>query len=182
MSPAREEPAVPWSTTTDAGISKHRGRPRNIESIDAVRFADNLQPPEYTIFGANEESRILFLDVRILDSTGTEPYRGDVLIKGRSLSSISVMICEASVDNPTTGERIAAVGIVPEVETIQQESGVRVIHGRGRTLMSGLGDAHTHFTWNGGDLDRLGDLGVEEHTPQCFLDSGYTMFVLRVRA
>jgi hypothetical protein len=29
--------------------------------------------------------------------------------------------------------------------------------------MSGLGDAHTHFTWNGGDLDRLGDLGIEEH-------------------
>lgn len=49
--------------------------------------------------------------------------------------------------------------------------------------MSGLGDAHTHFTWNGGDLDRLGDLGVEEHTlltmrsAQCFIDSGYTMYV-----
>lgn len=46
--------------------------------------------------------------------------------------------------------------------------------------MSGLGDAHTHFSWNGGDLDRLGDLGVEEHvlltmrSAQCFLDSGYT--------
>jgi len=83
----------------------------------------------------------------------------------------------------TTGERITAVGIVPVVETIRNEPGVRVIHGRGRTLMSGLGDAHTHFTWNGGDLDRLGDLGIEEHTlltmrsAQCFLDSGYTMFV-----
>lgn len=49
--------------------------------------------------------------------------------------------------------------------------------------MSGLGDAHTHFTWNGGDLMRLGELGVEEHTlltmrsAQCYLDSGYTMFV-----
>jgi hypothetical protein len=47
--------------------------------------------------------------------------------------------------------------------------------------MSGLGDAHTHFTWNGGDLDHLGELGVEEHTiltmrsAQCFIDSGYTM-------
>lgn len=47
--------------------------------------------------------------------------------------------------------------------------------------MPGLGDSHTHFTWNGGDLDRLGDLGVEEHTlltarsAECFLDSGYTM-------
>jgi imidazolonepropionase-like amidohydrolase len=47
--------------------------------------------------------------------------------------------------------------------------------------MPGLGDAHTHFTWNGGDLDTLGTLGIEEHTPltarsaQCYLDSGYTM-------
>jgi imidazolonepropionase-like amidohydrolase len=47
--------------------------------------------------------------------------------------------------------------------------------------MSGLLDAHTHFTWNGGNLDALGELGVEEHTlltmrsAQCFLDSGYTM-------
>lgn len=47
--------------------------------------------------------------------------------------------------------------------------------------MSGLGDAHTHFTWNNGDLGALGELGVEEHTlhtakaAQCYLDSGYTM-------
>lgn len=47
--------------------------------------------------------------------------------------------------------------------------------------MSGLGDAHTHFTWNGGDLNRLGELGVEEHvlltarSAQCYIDSGYTM-------
>ena len=49
--------------------------------------------------------------------------------------------------------------------------------------MSGLGDAHTHFTWNGGDLMRLGELGVEEHvlltmrSAQCYLDSGYTMYL-----
>lgn len=47
--------------------------------------------------------------------------------------------------------------------------------------MPGMGDAHTHMTWNGGDLDRLGQLGVEEHTlltargAECYLDSGYTM-------
>ncbi|KAL2279423.1 hypothetical protein FJTKL_13493 [Diaporthe vaccinii] len=103
---------------------------------------------------------ILFLDVNILDSTGAEPYKGDVLIEGR---------------------RFAAVGEVPNVEALKQDTRVRVFHGRGRTLMSGLGDGHTHFTWNGGDLDHLGDLGVEEHTlvtmksARCFLDSGYTM-------
>ena len=82
MSPAREEPAVPWSTSTDVGVTKYNGRPRNIDAIDAVKFAENLQPPEYQMLGTHAESRILFLDVNILDSTGAEPYRGDVLIKG----------------------------------------------------------------------------------------------------
>ncbi|CAG8218501.1 unnamed protein product [Penicillium salamii] len=47
--------------------------------------------------------------------------------------------------------------------------------------MPGLGDSHTHLTWNDGGLDRLGSLGLEEHTlltarsAKCFLDSGYTM-------
>lgn len=79
------------------------------------------------------------------------------------------------------GQRFAAVGKVPKIEELKQDSQVRVFHGRGRTLMSGLGDGHTHLTWNGGDLNHLGDLGVEEHTlvtmksARCFLDSGYTM-------
>lgn len=80
-----------------------------------------------------------------------------------------------------TGERITAVGHVPERTRLEQEPGVRVFQGRGRTLMSGLGDAHTHFTWNGGDMEQLAKLDVEEHviltmkSAQCFLDSGYTM-------
>ena len=47
--------------------------------------------------------------------------------------------------------------------------------------MSGVGDAHTHFTWNVGDLNRLDELEVEEHvlltarSAQCYIDSGYTM-------
>lgn len=79
------------------------------------------------------------------------------------------------------GERFSAVGQVPNIEELKSQAGVRIFHGRGRTLMSGLGDGHTHFSWNGGDLDQLGSLGVEEHTlltmrsAQCFLDSGYTM-------
>ena len=58
---------------------------------------------------------------------------------------------------------------------------MRTIDGRGRTLMSGLGDAHVHFSWNNGDLGRLGELPVEEHilltarSAQIYLDSGYTM-------
>lgn len=73
------------------------------------------------------------------------------------------------------------MGVVPNVEELKKDSKTRVFHGRGRTLMSGLGDAHTHFTWNGGDLNRLGELPIEEHvlltarSAQCYIDSGYTM-------
>ncbi|CUS10800.1 unnamed protein product [Tuber aestivum] len=119
-----------------------------------------LQPKNYEIAGTHPDSRILFRDVRILDSTGREPYPGDVLIKG---------------------ERIVEVGTVSNIESLIRDPTVRVFNGRGRTLMSGLCDAHTHLTWNGGNLSALAELGIEEHTlltmrsAQCFLDSGYTM-------
>ena len=48
--------------------------------------------------------------------------------------------------------------------------------------MSGLCDAHTHFSWNNSaDLDGLGTMPVEEHLLFClesartYIDSGYTM-------
>jgi imidazolonepropionase-like amidohydrolase len=104
-------------------------------------------------------SKILFRNVSILDSTGADPYPGDVLVEG---------------------DRIAAVGAVDPAATNE----ARVIEGRGRTLMSGLCDAHTHFSWiNSADLPGLGRLGVEEHTllsaksALTYLDSGYTMCV-----
>ncbi|KAF2999114.1 hypothetical protein E8E14_003158 [Neopestalotiopsis sp. 37M] len=67
------------------------------------------------------------------------------------------------------------------MENLQKDPDVCVFNGRGRTLMPGLGDAHTHLTWEGGDLNGLGDMPVEEHTlltarsARCYLDSGYTM-------
>lgn len=79
------------------------------------------------------------------------------------------------------GQRFAHVGTVPNKSTLMADPSVRIFHGKGRTLMPGLGDAHTHLTWNGGDLDWLAELGVEEHTlltarsAKCYLDSGYTM-------
>ena len=82
------------------------------------------------------------------------------------------------------GERFSAVGTVPNKEELEKDPNVRKFHGRGRTLMSGLGDAHTHLSWDGGDLSQFGSLGVEEHTlltaksAQCYLDSGYTMCAL----
>ena len=101
--------------------------------------------------------KVLFQNVSILDSTGAGPYPGDVLVEN---------------------DRIAAVGHVDEHTT----AGARVIDGRGRTLMSGLCGAHTHFSWNNSaDLDGLGTMPVEEHLLFClesartYLDSGYTM-------
>lgn len=82
-----------------------------------------------------------------------------------------------------TGERIVAVGKVPHVDRLRRSTDVKVINGRGRTLMSGLGDAHAHLTWNDNALELLGDVGVEEHTlitiksAKCYIDSGYTMYV-----
>ena len=160
MAPSRiDEPPTSFSETSTMGPA-YSGPPRNVASIDAISFDAVLQPKKYEILGTHPESKILFTDVNILDSTGRDPYRGDVLIEG---------------------DKITKVGKVPNVEELKKDPKVRVFHGNGRTLMSGLGDAHTHFTWNGGDLDRLGELPVEEHvlltarSAQCYIDSGYTM-------
>ncbi|KAL4922146.1 hypothetical protein BDW62DRAFT_173012 [Aspergillus aurantiobrunneus] len=151
--------SLSW-TSPDYPLHPYDGAPRNVASIDQLQFDAKLQPKAYGIEGTHPESKILFTDVRILDATGKEPYHGDVLI---------------------AGERFTHVGEVPGKEDLLKDPRVRVFYGRGRTLIPGLGDAHTHLSWNGGDLGRLGELGIEEHTlltarsARCFLDSGYTM-------
>jgi hypothetical protein len=163
MAPSRIGDPLPSFSQTSTTSEAHHGPPRNIETINAINFDQSLQPKDYKMLGTHPDSKILFTDVSILDSTGRDPYRGDVLIEG---------------------EKITKVGVVPNAEELKKDPKVRVFQGRGRTLMSGLGDAHTHFTWNGGDLNRLGDLEVEEHvlltarSAQCFIDSGYTMYVV----
>lgn len=163
MAPSRIDDPVPSFGQTSTTSEPHLGAARNIVAIDAINFDKSLQPQEYKLLGTHPESKILFTDVNILDSTGCDPYRGDVLIEG---------------------EKITKVGVVPYAEELKKDPKVRVFQGRGRTLMSGLGDAHTHFTWNGSDLNRLGDLPVEEHvlltarSAQCYIDSGYTMHFL----
>lgn len=104
-------------------------------------------------------STVLFKNVNIFDSTGADPYLGDVLIQG---------------------ERIKEVGKVDESSL---SSDTLVIDGKGtKTLMSGLCDSHTHLSWNNSPtLDGLTSLGVEEHTlftaqsALTYLDCGYTM-------
>ena len=160
MVPSRLDDSLPSFSQTSTTGEAYQGTARNIANIDAIKFDKSLQPKKYELLGTHPESKILFTNVNILDSTGHDPYPGDVLIEG---------------------EKITNVGIVPNAEELKKDLKVRVFQGRGRTLMSGLGDAHTHFTWNGGDLNRLGDLQVEEHvlltarSAQCYIDSGYTM-------
>lgn len=143
---------------------------------DLVNWDKKLTPKRYEIKGTNPDSKILFCDVNIIDSTGRPPFHGDVYIEG-TLHDTQ----ESSVYSCVTGERIKHVGTVPNKDQLSKNSAVRVIQGRGRTLMSGLGDSHTHLSWNEGDLGKLGELGVEEHTllsaksAATYIDSGYTM-------
>ena len=74
-------PGVSWAESM-ANTEPYNGPPRNIQPIDEVRFDEKLRPKKYEIFGTHRGSRILILDVRIIDSTGREPYHGDVLIEG----------------------------------------------------------------------------------------------------
>jgi imidazolonepropionase-like amidohydrolase len=158
LSPAMAPGIVTNGWHAQVVSSTSPGQPLNAH--DQLRFDPKLKPKPYDMAGTSSDSKILFLDVNILDSTGREPYRGDVLIHGK---------------------RIVAVGVVRNADEIRRDSKVRVVQGHGRTLMSGLGDAHTHFTWNNNSLELLGDVGVEEHTlitarsALTYLDSGYTM-------
>jgi imidazolonepropionase-like amidohydrolase len=102
----------------------------------------------------------LFTNVTVLDSTGAEPYPGEVLVEGEHISAV----------------RRSPGGPRPQ--------GVRVVDGGGGTLMSGLCDAHTHFSWNNAPtLDYLSSMPPEDHTlfavesARTYLDCGYTMCV-----
>lgn len=106
----------------------------------------------------DDPAKILFRNVNILDSTGRDPYLGDVLVDGQRIS------------------QVGKVTSVPDSNTL-------VIDGEGRkTLMSGLIDAHTHLSWNNAPtLDGLTSLCLEEHvlhtanSAKMYLDCGYTM-------
>jgi hypothetical protein len=88
---------VSWPTNIDPIVPKYNGPPRNIEAIDALKFDPSLQPKHYDIHCTHPESRILFTDVNILDSTGREPFRGDVLIEGMYIDNIRK--CDVSITN-----------------------------------------------------------------------------------
>lgn len=82
MAPARTEDEVSWPTDSNKPSAPYQGSPRNIKPINDIQWDASLQPKHYDICGTDPDSKILFLNVNILDSTGTEPYTGDVLIEG----------------------------------------------------------------------------------------------------
>ncbi|KAI1460020.1 composite domain of metallo-dependent hydrolase [Annulohypoxylon moriforme] len=105
-----------------------------------------------------DKPKILFKNVNVFDSTGSDPYLGDVLIEGQRIKAVG------KVDAPFDSDTL-------------------VIDGEGKkTLMSGLVDAHTHLSWNNSPtLDGLTRMPIEEHvlhtaqSAKTYLDCGYTM-------
>src|SRR5436305_14632243 len=84
-----------------------RLKPKNYQiKVSQLPFDISLSKAAYSATGTKPDSKILFLDVNILDSTGAEPYRGGIYIEG---------------------ERIAHVGSVPDVDIIQSDPEVRMI-------------------------------------------------------
>ncbi|KAH7914913.1 dipeptidase [Hygrophoropsis aurantiaca] len=126
--------------------------------VNLTKPDPRLKTPSVEISGDREDTLVAFVNVNILDSTGRDPYRGDVLVKG---------------------QRIISVGRKLSPDDLR---GARVYQGNGRTLMSGLCDSHAHASFiNSPTLDEITAMPIEEHTllaarsARMFLDSGYTM-------
>ncbi|MET0366095.1 MAG: amidohydrolase family protein [Sphingobium sp.] len=75
--------------------------------------------------------RQLIRDIAIFDGSGREPFAGAVIVEG---------------------DRIAAV--LRDADAIAAATADHVIDGKGRTLMPGMVDAHTHLTW-GSSVEKI---------------------------
>ena len=102
----------------------------------------------------------LFTNVRILDGSGQNPYTGSVLVQGNRIRQVG-----RSTAPITTGN-------------------AAVIDGAGATLMPGLCEAHTHFSWNdAATLAAIQTMPLEEHVLWCakvakrYLQAGFTSCV-----
>ncbi len=105
-------------------------------------------------------SDTLFTNVRILDGTGQNPYTGSVLVQGNRIRQVGRSTAPIPTGNAT------------------------VIDGAGATLMPGLCEAHTHFSWNdAATLAAIQTLPLEEHVLWCakvakrYLLAGFTSCV-----
>ena len=103
---------------------------------------------------------VLFTNVRIIDGTGDAAYPGEVLVQGNRIARVA--------------RGVRAI----------QMAGTTVVDAAGATLMPGMTEAHTHFSWN--DQPSLGAIQrmpTEEHILWCahiakrYLDRGWTSCV-----
>jgi imidazolonepropionase-like amidohydrolase len=103
---------------------------------------------------------VLFTNVRILDGSGALPYAGEVLVQGNRIARVA------------RGARALPV------------AGATTVDGAGATLMPGMVEAHTHFSWNDQpSLAAIQRMPPEEHILWCahvakrYLDMGWTSCV-----
>ncbi len=103
--------------------------------------------------------RVVFKNVRILDGAGKPPTLGEVEIEGERIARV------------TSGKS-------------KRATGAQIIDGQGATLLPGLCDAHTHFSWNDQpSLSAIQFMPPEEHVLWCaqvaekYLDMGFTSCV-----
>jgi hypothetical protein len=68
----------------------HGGKVKSRSPHDEVHFDPSLKPKDYTIKGTDPNSKVLFRDVNILDSTGADPFRGSVYIEGGLIANARV--------------------------------------------------------------------------------------------
>jgi imidazolonepropionase-like amidohydrolase len=102
----------------------------------------------------------LFTNVRILDGTGALPYSGSVLVQNNRIAQVS-----------------RSAGAL-------SGTSAQVIDGAGATLMPGMCEAHTHFSWNdAATLSGIQTMPLEEHVLWCaktarrYLEAGFTSCV-----
>src|SRR3954470_13755647 len=103
---------------------------------------------------------VLFTNVRVLDGTGALPWSGSVLVQGNRIRQV--------------GRSVAPIASGADT----------VIDGAGATLMPGMCEAHTHFSWNdAATLSAIQRMPLEEHVLWCakvarrYLEAGFTSCV-----
>jgi imidazolonepropionase-like amidohydrolase len=101
---------------------------------------------------------VLFTNVRILDGTGEhQPYAGSVRVRGQRIVQVG-----RSVGGVSAGDAL-------------------IVDAAGATLMPGMTEAHTHFSWNdAATLAGIQTMPLEEHVlwtakvAKQYLEAGFT--------